>query len=192
MSLFVLRSAVGLCWLGFVVVWLIAARSTKRTVERPPNQLGYRAAWVAAFALLYVSRPGRARAGALSDKVLPDPLLLAALGLALTIAGLALAFWARATLGGNWSGNVTFKENHTLVETGPYSFVRHPIYTAILAMFLGSALAYGTLGALVGFPIAIAGFVFKARTEEALMQKHFPEAYPSYRSRTRMLVPLVF
>ena len=115
------------------------------------------------------------------------PILLA--GLALTIAGLALALWARVTLGGNWSGIVTFKENHELIRNGPYGHVRHPIYSAILLMVLGSALAIGTLGALVGLPLIGLGVWLKLRQEEALMTEHFPIEYPSYRSRVRALIP---
>lgn len=148
--------------------------------------------WLGAFLLLYLSRPGRNALGPLGRRVLPGTAPVAALGLLLTIGGLVLAFWARATLGGNWSGLVTFKEDHTLVRTGPYASVRHPIYTAILTMFLGTAIAYGTLAAVGAFPLAVVSFVVKARQEERLLARHFPEEYAEYRTHTSMLVPGVF
>jgi len=192
MTIVEIRGAVGAVWFVFVVVWVIASRNTKRTVERPANQLGYRVAWIAAFAILFVSRP-RAynRFAPLTDHVLPGSDAVVLAGLALATAGLALAFWARATLGGNWSGTVTFKEDHSLIDTGPYAFVRHPIYTAILLMFVGTAVAYGTLGSLLAVPVAAVSFVVKARQEEHLLEKHFPDAYPAYRARTRMIVPFL-
>jgi protein-S-isoprenylcysteine O-methyltransferase Ste14 len=192
MTAFDLRAAIGFCWLAFVVVWLLAAANTKRTAERPGNQLGYRLIWIAAFALLYLSRPGRNALGPLGTVILPADLALVGFGLVMTIAGLALAFWARATLGRNWSGTIQFKQDHTLVQTGPYAVVRHPIYTAILLMFVGTALAYGTLAAVVAVPLAVVSFIVKARREEELMQQHFPDDYAAYRKRTRMIVPLVF
>ncbi len=187
-----LRGAIGLCWIVFIVVWVIAARSTKRTVRQPGNQVLYRIFWLAAFASLFLGRPMRNPVLFLRRAVFhvgPD---LALVALAIAICGVALAFWARATLGGNWSGQITLKEDHTLVRSGPYRAIRHPIYTAILMMFLGSALSYGTLGAVVGFPLALIGFVIKAKQEEALMLETFPDAYPAYRSQTKMLVPGVF
>ena len=190
MTVVTIRQAVGLCWLAFVVVWVLASRATKRTVERPDNQFVYRSMWLVAFALLFLSRPRR-RVMLLDRPVLSSSIAVALAGLVLVIAGLAFAFWARATLGGNWSGTVTFKENHTLVDTGPYAIVRHPIYTAILLMFVGTAIANGTVGGLVALPVAVVGFVVKARQEEGLLQRHFPDAYPAYRARTRMLVPFV-
>jgi protein-S-isoprenylcysteine O-methyltransferase Ste14 len=192
MAIVDMRQAVGFCWLAFVIVWLLAAGRTKRTAERVANQAGYRVMWALAFGLMYVSRPGRANLGGLTAAVLPVNDLVVLLGLLLTIAGLALAFWARATLGGNWSGTIQFKENHELVQSGPYAFVRHPIYTAILMMFLGTAIANGTLGALIALPLAVASFIVKARQEEALMGKHFPDEYAAYRAHTRMIVPFVY
>ena len=53
--------------------------------------------------------------------------------------------WARQTLAGNWSSDVTFKQGRELVKTGPYRFVRHPIYTGLLVMCLGSAIEMGRL-----------------------------------------------
>ena len=80
-------------------------------------------------------------------------------------------------LGGNWSDTVTFKENHELIERGPYGLVRHPIYAALLLMFMGTALAMGTMGGLVGLLFFFLSFLIKYRQEEALMTKHFGDRY---------------
>ena len=187
------RQAVSALWLVFVVVWILASRDTKRTVERPDNQAVYRVMWLVAFVLLFLSRPRphTNRLTPLVTSVLPSSRALVLAGFVLGCAGLALAFWARATLGGNWSGTITFKEDHSLIDTGPYAFVRHPIYTAILLMFLGTAVAYGTLGAVLAVPVGVVSFIVKARQEEQLLERHFPDAYPAYRSHTKMLVPFL-
>ena len=107
------------------------------------------------------------------------------------IVGLAVALWARFTLGSNWSGQITFKQGHELVTSGPYAFVRHPIYTGFLLMLLASAIIAGkTMGFAVVAFMTLALWL-KAREEEKLMLKHFPEAYAEYKSRTKALVPFV-
>ena len=70
------------------------------------------------------------------------------IGLALLCAGLAFAVWARVELGRNWSGSVTVKEGHELIRSGPYAYVRHPIYTGLIAALIGTAVIIGTLRAL--------------------------------------------
>ena len=69
--------------------------------------------------------------------------------------GLAFAVWARVHLGRNWSGSVTVKEGHELIRTGPYAYVRHPIYTGLITAVLGTAIASGTVRALLGLVIIV-------------------------------------
>jgi protein-S-isoprenylcysteine O-methyltransferase Ste14 len=109
----------------------------------------------------------------------------------LCVMGLAFALWARVTLGRNWSGVVTLKEGHELVERGPYRFVRHPIYTAILTMFFATALAQGHLAAFAGTLLMFASFWIKLRDEEKLMLQQFPERYAAYRRRAKRIIPFV-
>jgi protein-S-isoprenylcysteine O-methyltransferase Ste14 len=141
------------------------------------------------FAGAWLLLKGTADPGPLGDRVLPESAPFLAPALAITVGGLALALWARVTLGRNWSGIVTFKENHELIRHGPYGHVRHPIYSALLMMVVGSVLAIGTLGALVGIPPIGLGVWLKARQEEALMTQHFPSEYASYRSQVSALIP---
>src|SRR5437764_5836997 len=94
---------------------------------------------------------------------------------ALTAAGLLVAVWGRLHLGRYWSGMVTLKEGHRLIRTGPYWFVRHPLYTGFLAAALGSALAAGTGDAVAGSVIILAAYLIKLRREEALRTKDFGE-----------------
>ena len=109
----------------------------------------------------------------------------------LCIAGLLFCFWARAALGRNWSGTVTLKEGHELIQRGPYRLVRHPIYTGLLAMFLATAIAYGRLGGFVGVLIAFASFWIKLIGEEKLMLQQFPDQYAAYQERVKRIIPFV-
>ena len=105
--------------------------------------------------------------------------------------GLAFAIWARVTLGSNWSGVVTLKEGHELVERGPYRFVRHPIYTGILTMFFATALAQGHLSGFAGTLLMFASFWIKLRDEEKLMLRQFDERYTEYQQRVKRIIPFV-
>jgi protein-S-isoprenylcysteine O-methyltransferase Ste14 len=181
------------CWDIFGLFWLVTMFSTKRTLHRQTtgSRLGYWLLFLVAFWLLFRGTfPHRHLL--LEQIVVPHSAGPNLIGLGLTVAGLGVAIWARVTLGRNWSGSVTFKENHELVVRGPYAMVRHPIYTGMLLMFLGTALAVGTLGGLVAVPLLFLSFWIKYRQEETLMIEHFGDQYRSYRVRVRALIPFLF
>ena len=113
------------------------------------------------------------------------------LGAALTAAGLALAVWARLLLGGNWSSNVTIKQDHQLVATGPYRWVRHPIYTGLLLALCGSALTVGEWRGPLAVLVAAASLWRKLRIEETFMGQQFGDAYAAYSRHTAALIPFL-
>lgn len=87
---------------------------------------------------------------------------------------------------------MVFKEHHELIGRGPYRYVRHPIYTGVLLMLLGTVILFGRSMGLILWGVSVAGFRVKARQEERLLTKHFPTAYPRYRARVRAaLIPFV-
>jgi protein-S-isoprenylcysteine O-methyltransferase Ste14 len=108
------------------------------------------------------------------------------------VAGLLFAIWAREHLGRNWSRSVTIKQAHELITTGPYGVVRHPIYTGILAGFLGTAIALSQVRGLVAFVFIFVILCVKLRMEEQWMRSQFGETYATYAHRTAVLVPYVF
>jgi protein-S-isoprenylcysteine O-methyltransferase Ste14 len=110
---------------------------------------------------------------------------------AATIGSFAFAWWARLYLGSLWSGSITFKEGHRVVDTGPYRLVRHPIYTGIIAASFIMALELATPTALLGAAVMTFGWWMKARAEEAFLGRELGAAYDAYRRRTPMLVPFV-
>lgn len=178
------------CWVLFFVIWLLAAISNKRSIYRESGaeRLRYSILLVLAFLLL----TKRHRLPFPFDvRIIPGTEAGDWMAGVLCLAGLAFCFWARATLGRNWSGYITLKEGHELIERGPYRFVRHPIYTGLLVMFLATALAYGHLGGFVAVMVAFASFWIKLVEEEKLMRQQFPEQYRAYEQRVKRIIPFV-
>jgi protein-S-isoprenylcysteine O-methyltransferase Ste14 len=114
------------------------------------------------------------------------------LAFVVVVAGLLVAIRARVVLASNWSAHVVVKEGHELLTHGPYAWVRHPIYTGILMMLAGTAVAMGTGAALLGLAFAILGMVIKLRQEEAIMRTQFTGAYADYERRVKRLIPFVW
>ena len=107
-------------------------------------------------------------------------------------AALLLTWWARIHLGRLWSSAITRKEEHRLVDTGPYGFVRHPIYTGLITALLATGATEGTLTALLGAVIIALSLWLKARAEESFLAAELGfDAYESYRRRVPMLIPFV-
>ena len=181
------RFAIG-CWGVGIAFWILSAFSVKRTGEQPPlrQRLFYFVLTAGAAILLNRS----ARIINWNRAVLPHTVVTGILGDFLLFVGLFIAIWARITLGGNWSASVTLKENHELIQRGPYRVVRHPIYSGLLLMILGTAILIGQVGGFVVLAFCSCGLWVKLRREEALLTKHLPE-YSEYMRRTRALVPFV-
>jgi protein-S-isoprenylcysteine O-methyltransferase Ste14 len=177
------------CWILYLLYWAISARSAKPAAERQrwAGMLANRLPLMVGAILLFVPWADPFRAPITSQSV-----AMKWLGAAMVFLGLFGAIWSRRILADNWSANVEFKEGHKLVERGPYRFARHPIYTSILLMILGTAFSSNRLVALAAFPFFFIGFFIKLKQEERLMLRHFPDEYAAYKSRTKMLVPLVF
>jgi protein-S-isoprenylcysteine O-methyltransferase Ste14 len=175
-----LRTAIFAAWIAFWVYWLVSAAGAKqgsRTVNRFPGLILV----VLGVVLLRVFR---------TNGLAVHSAALAAIGTAVFASGLALAIWARVHLGRNWGMPMTRKDEPELVTSGPYRLIRHPIYSGILLGLLGTSLATN-LYWLIAFAAMGAYFIWCARVEEGLMTRAFPDAYPTYRSRTKMLVPFL-
>lgn len=117
-------------------------------------------------------------------------LVLGVIGAIVFASGLLLAVWARIHLGHNWGMPMTQKQEPELVTDGPYRLVRHPIYTGILLGMVGTGLAI-SLWWLIACVLIGAYFIHSARVEEGNLMRTFPRQYPSYRARTKMLIPFV-
>ncbi len=188
---FNVNSAIGYCWLGLGLVWLVGLAFTKRTVrsEAAGSLMFHVALAFLGFALIGGQH---FRQGWLGIRFVPDIPLFAIGGFALTLAGCLFAIWARLTLGANWSGRATVKSDHELIVSGPYSLARHPIYTGLLLAAAGTALARGEWRCVLGVALIVLAFTIKIGQEERLMLQTFPHAYPQYRRRVKALIPGVF
>ncbi len=178
------------CWIVFVATWLLAALFTKPTVYRESRAQRLRY-WVLLLIAYLLLNHGLQLPSPLNMRVLPHAAPVAYTGALLCIAGLSLALWARVILGRNWSGVVTLKEGHELVERGPYRFVRHPIYTGILTMFFATALVLGHFAGFVGTLLMFVSFWIKLGHEEKLMLQQFPDRYAAYQRRAKRLIPFL-
>jgi len=180
-GLTVLRDCILGVWAAFWLYWLLAARGAKasRGGRRRPTA----GSWLILVVLvgLRIARPGGALAHDVASGVA---------GAVLFAAGIALAVRSRVVLGANWGMPMTEKQEPELVTQGPYRLIRHPIYTGILLAMLGTALAVSPY-ALIAFVLAGGYFIYSARVEEGIMSQTFPNDYPRYRARTKMLIPFV-
>ncbi|MFI5348813.1 MAG: methyltransferase family protein [Elusimicrobiota bacterium] len=180
------ESAVELAWSIWFVTWCAAALWADRAAKRAGfgAEALYRGVTIVGIVLLFVV--GRASAVKLWA-------VGAAEGWALVFAatlGFLFCWWARLHLGRLWSGFVTKKAEHRIVDTGPYGIVRHPIYTGLIVASFATAIIKGTAAALAGAVAMTAGFWIKARLEERFLSAELgAEAYEAYRRRVPMLVP---
>jgi protein-S-isoprenylcysteine O-methyltransferase Ste14 len=170
------------CWGVVIAFWIVSAFRVKRTRTR--QLLLHRLSYLALTAVAALLLNGSARIINWNRAVLPHTLVTGILADFLVLLGLLIAIWARVTLGGNWSARVTLKEDHELVQRGPYRVVRHPIYSGLLLMILGTAILAGQAGAFIALVICFGGFWVKLRQEEALLTQHL-SGYSEYMRRTK-------
>jgi protein-S-isoprenylcysteine O-methyltransferase Ste14 len=178
-------------WIFFLLYWQIKAANTKTTQRLEPAASRILRAFIFLIAIVLLSTT-RIRLRWLYLQLWPVGFWTFWLGAAVTIAGLLFAVWAREHLGSNWSRSVTIKQGHELITTGPYSVVRHPIYTGILTGFLGMAIAVSQVRGLIVFVLIFLALWMKLRLEEQWMRSQFGETYAAYAHQTAALVPYVF
>jgi len=179
-------------WAVLFAAWAIAAMTSKPTVQRQGS--GARLLQVASLVVAYwliLGSPFWLNGTVMLDNLLPAISAVAVFGLILTIAGMLFCAWARITLGRNWSGTVTIKQDHKLISTGPYRLVRHPIYTGLIVAALGTAIVFLRAECFLGVVLMTLSFWYKMSIEEQFMLQQFGEEYARYRSRVRALIPFV-
>jgi protein-S-isoprenylcysteine O-methyltransferase Ste14 len=188
MDLLQSSEAISYAWMVLVIFWFVSSWRVKRTEEAEAwgTRIPHIVTMVVAYLLLF---DRTLRLGPLNQRfVAYNPRLVVA-GVLLTWAGIAFAIWARVHIGQYWSARITLKEDHKLISTGPYAFVRHPIYTGLLTATVGTTLAIGRWQGLVGLAIILVAHILKARKEERLMTTHFGSSYEDYRRHTGFLIP---
>jgi protein-S-isoprenylcysteine O-methyltransferase Ste14 len=172
----------------FSLYWSAAAKDSKpaQSSESKASRAFHVTVLNTAVLLLLLTIPG------LTGRFLPAAPALAGAGLALESAGFALAVWARRTLGGNWSGEVRIATGHQLVRVGPYRLIRHPIYTAVLAIYGGIMLVSGQMHALIAVTVILLAYLRKIRLEEAILATQFSEEFSAWRRASWALIPPIY
>jgi len=177
-------------WMLFALYWLWGWRRVKdarRSEPLMPRLLKY---WLPLMVGIVLISPVAWFHGTwLGSRMYPDSLAMALAGALLTLLGVAFACWARHVLGRNWSSVVQVKQDHELIQSGPYRWVRHPIYTGLLLAFLGTGIAIGEWRGPICVVIVAVSFWFKLRLEERWMRENFGAAYDQYMQRTKALIP---
>jgi protein-S-isoprenylcysteine O-methyltransferase Ste14 len=175
----------GLCW----IVWMLAFIQPRRqaadrveTVKAKSSRLGLGLVMVS-FALLwaYVRPKGFHKSdGALIASMVVGP------------PSVALVWWATRHLGKQWRYQAALRSDHELIQSGPYAWMRHPIYTSMLGMLLTTGLCWTwwpmLVGALVFF---LAGTEIRVRAEDRLLAEHFQGAFAAYRQRLPAYLPFL-
>lgn len=181
---FAIWAAVGLIWLGTALLWRRPAIQRQRLASRLPHLL-----LLGSAGLLLFTKPRVP--GWLALRIVPEEGPVPAIGLVLTVAGAAVATWARLVLGGNWSGRIAIQAGHRLIQHGPYGVVRHPIYSGLLLAGVGTALAGRELAGVLGVLLAFVAWWTKAGLEDQYLRSAFGEAYLAYSAKVKALVPFV-
>jgi protein-S-isoprenylcysteine O-methyltransferase Ste14 len=185
----ILAIIISICWILFWLYWIISAFGSKKGTA--PNIKRFFGTRIIILLLAATLLSGRHIPLLFKNHFLGSNEAISIVGFILFLLGMTLAIWARIYLGRNWGMPMTQKEDPELVTTGPYRYIRHPIYTGILLMSLGSAIDVNTFW-LVVFIAWCAYFVYSAFAEEKLMTQQFSKVYPAYKSRTKMLIPFIF
>lgn len=172
-------------YMGFSIYWEFAAKD-KSSLARSESRLStyvHQLLVIASFALIVLPIPG------LTPAILAQSSAVLALGLLIEVLGVALAVWARQTLGKSWSREVAITENHLLICNGPYSTVRHPIYAGALLVYAGLAVCTGRLHSLLGLALAAVAYWRKIAMEERILRQTYGEEFARYQRRSRAVIP---
>ncbi len=182
------QHAITALWLAWLIYWCIAALGAKATRRREcvASRMEHLLPMIVGVGLLVSPHPF---SGWLAGRFLPRGAAWFWLGLLLAVLGLGLSVVARVWIGGNWSGTVTLKQDHELIRSGPYRWVRHPIYTGILIALAGSVIALGEWRGLAGLALITVSLLRKIGVEERFLIEQFGDAYVRYRAEVPALIP---
>ena len=178
-------------WFVTLAIWLISAFSTKRNarMEQISSGITHRLPVVVSYILLFARNM---KLGVLDSRFVPETIPWAFAGAVLAVAGLSFSILARFVIGRNWSSAVAVKQDHELIQTGPYRLVRHPIYSGFLLGALGAALGFGELRDFLAVLLIFLAWKIKSLGEERFMLAQFGLQYSDYMRRVKGLIPFVW
>jgi protein-S-isoprenylcysteine O-methyltransferase Ste14 len=184
----VFRALVEVPWMVFIVYWIMGGFKTLAAREKESR--------VSRFAVLLVEVVGyvlvfseSTAIGFLGTRFMARTMTSAILGVMLVWSGVGLAIWARYHLAEYWSARVTIKEGHRLIRSGPYTHLRHPIYSGLVLATIGSTVVIDEGRCILGASLVLAGYCLKANKEEAMLSQQFGEAFREHQKHTGFLIP---
>jgi protein-S-isoprenylcysteine O-methyltransferase Ste14 len=182
--------------LGFLAFFLALLAARHRAARAGAGAVSQRASitwlWIA------VQGIGIGISGFGPVRVALDPMSAKAIVEALAVLALMLgAVWlfdaSSRAMGKNWALVARTRDDHTLVQIGPFAVVRNPIYIALFGFMIAMAIAFGhTRNLIVGVPIYVLGTWMRVSHEERLLRAQFGAAYDDYAARVKRFVPGVF
>jgi len=178
-------------WSAIFIYWLVSAFVVKKTVKRQSGwgRFLYIICVLTAFAFLFGNYLS---IDFLNQPILPQTGVWRIAGVILCAMGLTFSLMARIWLGENWSGRITVKENHELIQSGPYAVTRNPIYTGFLLAFIGCSMTLGQAKGYIGIIFLIACILIKTLKEEVFMQETFGDKFTAYKSKVKRLIPFIY
>jgi protein-S-isoprenylcysteine O-methyltransferase Ste14 len=180
----------GYLWFAWMIVWLAWALQSKQTQHRESfaSRMSYTlVVWLAIYFMFF----GKNLGSWWHSDILAYRPWIGWASVSVAVLGFAITFWARFTLGGNWSSNVTIKVAHELIRGGPYRWVRHPIYTGLIVAMAGTALARNQWRGLPAVVLFWLAFHIKLLKEENFMRQTFGAQYIEYSESTGAIFPLL-
>jgi protein-S-isoprenylcysteine O-methyltransferase Ste14 len=182
-------SLLAFLWLFYLLYWWVKTRDVKETEqvhESVVSQLIRFVSMISAGVLLIFQNISL---GVLDSQFIKSSTISCWIGVALTAVGLLFSVWTRNYLGENWSQAVMIKKDHQLITSGPYSIVRHPIYTGLLLAIIVSAIVIGEWRGIVAVLLVFGVLLYKLRVEEKWMRVKFGDAYELYAKRVAAFIP---
>jgi protein-S-isoprenylcysteine O-methyltransferase Ste14 len=175
-------------WIAFGLYWLFAARRVQ--AARTTESAAYRAFRLLLLTITFTLLFAKWTAiGFLGRSFLSRAQPLEYIGLIAALAGLAIAIWARISLGPYWSDKIVLKVDHQLVRSGPYARMRHPIYSGVLLGVAGSALVVHQWRGVLAFVLLLTNYIVKAKREDKILAGAFAEDFVKHRRRAGFLLP---
>ncbi|HEV2490874.1 MAG TPA: isoprenylcysteine carboxylmethyltransferase family protein [Candidatus Acidoferrales bacterium] len=180
--------AIQIAWGATFIYFIASALLTNRIKRREPwsGRILDRVLLMGSYILLFsgLSVPGIANQHFMQPRA-----LFQIAGAVMTYLGLPLTIWSRACLGRYWSGVVALKQDHRLIQSGPYRVVRHPLYSGLVLAAFGMAVCVTTWSSLLGAAGLLTCFERRAQKEDGLLAGEFGAEFEIYLQRTGRLIP---
>jgi len=183
-----LHKTISLLWLLWLIYWIVSWSKSKQDEQRESESSRRLHSGLFVAGAVVMTFPDLLPP-ALNKRMIVEREWVYWLSAALVAVGIAFACWARAVLGTNWSAAVVLKQGHELIRSGPYRYVRHPIYTGLFVALFGTALETGAWRGIISFALIAIAIIYKYRAEEAFMIRKFGDEYYRYRAEVPALVP---